>query len=408
MRRRLTTIIVALTAAALTVAVATPAAADTLPIQPVLDHGIMAGSLDSLEFQSGVGIIATGWSFSHQEPTETNAPDQFQMLWPDGHATWWGSDVGQRTLSRPDVAAAYPEAGPDHGYRLNLGFPGQVGRYEICAEAWFEIVGCGFVNVTPEMITGAVESLTVDDTQAFPTLRLRGWLSDSWNSRYNARSYTITNADGTTEQPGYYPLVERPDIRASHPGLPGVVGFDDLISVPRAGAYTVCATVQPQYADPANHSAEIGCVSGQFGQIGQTTPPTLTGDPVVGATLTYTPPGWDATPSSDTISWSNGSQAPVPGARDRLLTAADSGHQVTVSESVLAKGLFGNSLQLSTDTIRVPGVSTERLQGDDRYDVAIANSQAQFPDAAAGAPVVYLASGAKFPDALSAAPAAAQ
>ncbi|WP_382304561.1 cell wall-binding repeat-containing protein [Herbiconiux sp. UC225_62] len=408
MRRSLTAIIAALAATALTLAVAAPAAADTLPIQPVFDSHIMVGSLDSLEYRPGEGIIATGWSFSHQEPTETNAPDEFQILFPDGHATWWGSDVGQRTLPRPDVAAAYPEAGPDHGYRLNLGFPGQVGRYQICAEAWFEIVGCGFVDVGPEQISGSVESLTANDTNAFPTLRLKGWLSDSWNSEHNPRVYTITTYGGTSQQGGYYPLVDRPDIRAAHPELPGVVGFDDLISVPKAGPYTICVTVQPQYADPANHSADLGCITGRFGQISPTAAPAFTGDPTVGSTLSYIPPGWDPAPTSDTITWSNGSREPAAGGRDHVLTVADSGHRITVNESVLATGLLGNSAQLTSDTVTLPGVTVERLQGQDRYDVAIVNSQAQFPDAATGAPVVYLASGAKFPDALSAAPAAAQ
>jgi putative cell wall-binding protein len=59
----------------------------------------------------------------------------------------------------------------------------------------------------------------------------------------------------------------------------------------------------------------------------------------------------------------------------------------------------------SDHTLTRPGTPiSERLAGADRYETAVAVSQAEYPDTA---PVVYLASGVNFPDALAAGPAAA-
>ncbi len=61
---------------------------------------------------------------------------------------------------------------------------------------------------------------------------------------------------------------------------------------------------------------------------------------------------------------------------------------------------FGDSL-----TTVPPGVTVSRLGGQDRYDVSVAISQANF---AGTSSTVYVATGTNFPDALSAAPAAAK
>lgn len=52
-----------------------------------------------------------------------------------------------------------------------------------------------------------------------------------------------------------------------------------------------------------------------------------------------------------------------------------------------------------------PGVTADRIGGNDRYDVAVAISQQNFPNPVS---TVYIATGENYPDALSAAPAAAK
>jgi putative cell wall-binding protein len=56
------------------------------------------------------------------------------------------------------------------------------------------------------------------------------------------------------------------------------------------------------------------------------------------------------------------------------------------------------------DYIHVAHVALDRIQGADRYEVAVSISEEGFPD---GADVIYIAKGTDYPDALSAAPAAA-
>ncbi|WP_281440015.1 cell wall-binding repeat-containing protein [Agrococcus sp. SCSIO52902] len=60
-------------------------------------------------------------------------------------------------------------------------------------------------------------------------------------------------------------------------------------------------------------------------------------------------------------------------------------------------------VHVTTGDLTMP--TPERLEGDDRYETAVAISQHGFPE---GADVVYVASGQKFPDGLAAAPAAAR
>ncbi len=52
-----------------------------------------------------------------------------------------------------------------------------------------------------------------------------------------------------------------------------------------------------------------------------------------------------------------------------------------------------------------PGVTTDRIGGNDRYDVSVAISQQNFPNPVS---TVYVATGSNYPDALTAAPAAAK
>lgn len=64
-----------------------------------------------------------------------------------------------------------------------------------------------------------------------------------------------------------------------------------------------------------------------------------------------------------------------------------------------------NSWFGSPTTLGLSGVSLPRLQGADRFETAVAISQAGYPDTA---PIVYVTTGLNYPDALSAAPAAAK
>ncbi|MGO4299192.1 cell wall-binding repeat-containing protein [Leifsonia sp. RAF41] len=99
-------------------------------------------------------------------------------------------------------------------------------------------------------------------------------------------------------------------------------------------------------------------------------------------------PSATATASGPTLAWS-AAQTLTPGSHTFRLVVTDG----TTSSSPVT----GSMTVVAAPTV-------DRLTGADRYQAAVAFSQAAFPTG--GAPVVYIASGATFPDALAAAPVA--
>jgi putative cell wall-binding protein len=402
--------------------VATAANADSVPFPPITPFHNMVGSLDSLELVPGEGIVATGWVFDTTKPQESTQSLQMQEQNPDGSSGWAG--WANADLPRPDVAAVYPQAGPNHGYRLVIGFS-PAGHYKFCTEATFEVVGCLEITVAPETTTGALESLTLDTSTSLPALRVQGWAADSWGaSGGNEIDYTVTgtNVYGGFESSGVGDAYrDRSDIQDSHPGLAGVHGFDDRIQANSPGTYTVCATVRPRFPATQNPvyaenvPADIGCITAHFDGFTAVAQPTLSGAATLGSTLTGTPGSYTPTPTTDVVDWfreeSDNQWTLVSSSADGgdyPITSADVGHRIELDEMVGSDGMFGGNFSVSSAQVTIPGVTTSRLSGADRYATAIASSQAEFPDSDAGAPVVYVASGENFPDALSAGPAAAK
>ncbi|MCS5721767.1 cell wall-binding repeat-containing protein [Herbiconiux sp. CPCC 203407] len=415
MRRTIAAFAALLMTSGLVLVGAAPARADTVPFDPIAVTSFARGSLDSLVVVPGQGIVATGWMYDTQNPGAALMPDSgsWQVLRPDGSATWYGSHDNRAGLSRPDVAAAYPEAGPNHGFQATLGYPGQAGTYRFCARWRAEVVGCRSVQVDAEMLSGAAESLTAELSPDSTAIRVRGWVADTWVPQDNWLSFNLDHTDADPSYnyskviPGSSSLA-RPDIQASRPGLAGVRGFEQTFPIDRPGSYKVCVWAQPYYNYPGNLPAGLGCVSTTVTGMKELTPAALSGVPVPGSTLTYTPATWTPSPTNTRILWeSSGRPATREGALDYPITLADVGHTITTYQMVSAPGVLRASTGRISPTVTLPGVAASRVDGQDRYAVAVANSRAQFPDAATGAPVVYVAAGKTFADALSAGPAAA-
>ena len=86
-------------------------------------NGDPFGYLDAVTTSAGK-VIARGWAID----PNTSAPIMVQMN-VDGvsHALIWAN------MARPDVGAAYPAAGPDHGYTLTM--PTTAGPHTVCLYA---------------------------------------------------------------------------------------------------------------------------------------------------------------------------------------------------------------------------------------------------------------------------------
>ncbi|WP_431279898.1 cell wall-binding repeat-containing protein [Leifsonia poae] len=189
------------------------------------------------------------------------------------------------------------------------------------------------------------------------------------------------------------------------------------------GIYSFCGTISPTDLSFGAGSTGIGCVSGAFNQMAVTTAPSLVGDGSLGTTLQLTQGTFTPVPSAEDVTWKrvdlvfsagvpysdmSSTLIPGPGGRQYTPAAGDVGHRIVASDTVFADGFLGQSFSRETQRVTIPGVSTSRIGGSDRYAASVGISTEEFPDANAGARVVYVASGANFPDALSAGPAAAK
>ncbi|GLK17930.1 cell wall-binding repeat-containing protein [Herbiconiux flava] len=432
MRRRIPAIIAAaLLVVAGVSAAPLSAAADTVPFPPLSPFHNVVGSIDTIEFVAGKGLVATGWVIDTSDPRAVQGLE-YQVGYPDGR-TGWGGGLGGNGLPRPDVAAVYPDAGPNHGFRTELGYYEAIGTYKFCAEASFEAFACKTVSFEGERISGTFESLSLDLAPTPAQIRMQGWTSDTWLGHgsptggafvplnYSIDFVPLSGPGSTTDSGAWHHDLssgassDRPDVRAAHPSTPGVMGFDDHVDIDDAGRYTVCVTPQPYFADYRNASVSpLGCRSIDVRTV-EGTARVLTGTAEPGGTITASATTWTPAQATDAISWvrsgngTAGVELPeLRGSTSYPVSTADVGHWVSLYETASAPGLLPLRTWAGIGPVTLPGVETSRIAGDDRYAVSVATSLARFPDATAGAPVVYVASGQSFPDALAAGPAAAE
>jgi putative cell wall-binding protein len=419
-------VLAAVVAAALVLISPLSAAADTVPFPPLVSKHDVVGRIDSLTFVAGEGVVATGWVIDTSRPTDKPVL-QFQWGAADGTTGWAGG--GPEWVSRPDVGQAYPGAGDMHGFRDVLGFWPGGSPLKVCAEASFEVFSCDSITVTPEAVSGHLETADFALVDGRPVLRVRGWTTDSWSSHgtgspsiVNSIDYTMDYSPfpGQENAPGTYPYgtfhtirsgssrLDRPDVRAAHPELVGVAGIDDALDAQFAGVYRICGTPRLSHADWPGTTESLGCLTAEIHTL-TGGPRTLTGTAEPGGILSLSASPWTPRPVTDEVSWTRTGTGTLPDydeSRSVPVTLADVGHTFTVREHLAADGLLPIDSDTTSDTVALPGVTTKRLTGEDRYAVSVATSKDRFRDAAAGAPVVYVASGEKFADALAAGPAA--
>lgn len=151
---------------------------------------------------------------------------------------------------------------------------------------------------------------------------------------------------------------------------------------------------------PANAVSEATAVTTSTFDI--TPIPTITGTPQIDVQLTADPGTWVPAPTTFTYQWLRGTTA-ISGATSATYTpvAADLGKMLAVTVTgALADGTTASSTSLDTSDVTA---GATRTAGADRYETAIAISQAYTP----GVGTVYVANGLSYADALSAGPAAA-
>ncbi|HEX7094412.1 MAG TPA: S8 family serine peptidase, partial [Acidimicrobiales bacterium] len=189
--------------------------------------GVVIGSLDVVQPSVG-GARVAGWSLDRG----TAAPTHVHVYVDGGFAASVLASV-----SRPDIAAAFPGYGAAHGFDLNLALSG--GRRTVCVYA-IEVpppsgsnplLGCRVVDVPTGAPFGSLDVVAA----THGGVRVAGWAVDPDTSAsidvhvYVNGAGVAIRADGT-----------RPDVAAAFPGYGAAHGYDRVVPA-ASGPNTVCA-----------------------------------------------------------------------------------------------------------------------------------------------------------------------
>jgi hypothetical protein len=204
--------------------VGSPAVNPSLGCRTADTRGLPMGNVESAVISEGKGVV-TGWVI---DPDTTSPIDVHVYV----NGAWGAS--GTANGSRPDVGAAYPGSGSNHGFRITV--PLQPGLNQVCVfgintpgPAVNPQLGCttldlkvlpvGFVSAA-----GGTDSVTVD-----------GWAADPESS---APIDVHVYIDGTIAVMRTADL-PRPDVQAAVPGTGPRTGYSIRLPAP-AGTHEVC------------------------------------------------------------------------------------------------------------------------------------------------------------------------
>jgi len=212
---------------------------------PTASPSTTIGSYDAaiLTIREGDATIRfTGWSYDTAAPTAV-MPVHVYLTDPSGVTTIQGFAAN---LSRPDVAAVHPAAGPNHGFDGTVTIS-KLGLYTACvygiagagAAATF---GCKYIRLGAEATLGNFEGLTTIDVPGTSmTLRATGWaVQQNLPDRTVTAHVYVTYPDGRTEIRGISADQPRPDVQAALSLSSPNHGFDFRLPLTVAGTYKVC------------------------------------------------------------------------------------------------------------------------------------------------------------------------
>lgn len=195
-----------------------------------VDRGrVPLGNFESLQV-SGRTAVASGWAID----PDTVAPIAVHLYIGSSGAAY----VANR--SRPDVAAAYPGYGDQHGFTESLSLP--AGQSTVCAYAINTGRGgnvqLGCKSVTAVDISdlgrapiGGLEAVTVSGSTATVT----GWALDP-DTAAPIAVHIYVGATGKA----FVADKTRPDIERAYPGYGAAHGYTETVSLP-TGTSSVCA-----------------------------------------------------------------------------------------------------------------------------------------------------------------------
>ena len=191
-------------------------------------------------------VRVRGWAYDPDAPT--------QALEVHVYVDGIGRTAVTADQPRPDVAAAVPKAGPNHGYDAVVNGVAY-GSHQVCTYAINETanatntrLGCKTVALQAGLPVGRLESVT----GGTGTVRAVGWAIDP-DTTGPIEVHVYVDGVGRVAA---LADVARPDIAALYPTYGPAHGFDVTVPV-SAGNHTVCVYAINNVANTAN--PQLGC-----------------------------------------------------------------------------------------------------------------------------------------------------
>jgi hypothetical protein len=191
------------------------------PVSPV-------GSVESVTALAPGSVRVAGWTYDQDNKTASLSV----KVTVDGAL----AATVAASVSRPDVAAAFPGVGPNHGFDVTLDVVG--GVHDVCVVAvntnagYDKALGCTKVTVVSPNPVGSLDAATAVNARL---IQVRGWTLDAdTTSPILVHGYVdgVKVAEATAG-------LSRPDIDAAFPGFGPLHGYD--LQLPAvAGLHTVC------------------------------------------------------------------------------------------------------------------------------------------------------------------------
>jgi hypothetical protein len=174
----------------------------------------------------GAGVRLTGWTID----ADTQAPTQVHVYVDDRYA-----GLGTANRPRSDVYAAFPWAGPDHGFQIDVN--AAPGSRRVCAWAinigpgGSTFLGCKSIVVPDRRPFGHVDLATRTNFG----VRVAGWTIDPDTTGPIDVHVYVNGAFA-----GAFPANRnRPDVGAAHPAFGPDHGYDTVVPAP-GGSAQVC------------------------------------------------------------------------------------------------------------------------------------------------------------------------
>lgn len=267
------------------------------------------GTIDSVQIEqadNAASIVVGGWALDTSLPATVTKVHVYVDR-PNGTSSGIALTAN---LDRPDIANAFPGAGPTHGYLATIPIT-STGTYRVCAYAIGKPVfgqvaaglGCRAVTAKASAPTGSLDTVALSTgADGVTTINVSGWALDGALPVDSIPvDLYVDKPDGTVQAARLSSLDSRADIARAFPEAGANHGFSSTVPVDQRGTYRVCAFAIGTSVFGAANSL-IGCkgVSTNAGPtFGSLDSVSVTG---LGADRRISASGWAADPAAPGVS----------------------------------------------------------------------------------------------------------